>query len=127
MTSPVPSAIIRSSQHTSGRLKGIAFEIADLRLAQAWAERHNVEMAIRLDHGAPAEEYEEVIDLRGTNLLVAPVLLWPDQSAIFIQPLLGRRRRYTSITAALESLIPEADVTVTDIVATHWPSNDTCG
>jgi hypothetical protein len=123
MTSPLPSAENRSAQRTSGRLLGISFEIADLRLAQAWAERHDIEMCIRLDHGAPAEEYEEVIALRGTSALVAPVIVWRDKSAVFVQPLLGRRRRYISVCHALESLIPEQDVTVTDIVATEWPSS----
>jgi hypothetical protein len=42
--------------------KGLAFEIADLLLAREWAERHNLRMLIRLDHGAAVgEEYEEVI------------------------------------------------------------------
>lgn len=125
MTSPLPSATDHLAQRTSGSLKGIAFEIADLRLAQAWAERHDIELCIRLDHGAPTEEYEEVIALRGTASLVSPVLVWRDAITVFVQPLLGRRRSYASVSDALESLIPEEDVTVTDIVATQWPSGRT--
>ena len=42
--------------------KGLAFEIADLILVRQWAERHDLRMLIRLDHGAAVgEEYEEAI------------------------------------------------------------------
>ena len=38
---------------------GLAFEIADLMMLQAWAEFHDVQMVVELDHCVEGEEYEE--------------------------------------------------------------------
>ena len=40
---------------------GLAFEIADLMLLQGWADFHEVQMIVELDHCVEGEEYEEVI------------------------------------------------------------------
>lgn len=118
-----PAATAHSARGASAPLKGVAFEIADLLLAQAWAGRHEIEICIRLDHSTPTEEYEEVIALRGTNLRIAPVIIWRIANAIRVQPLVGRGRQYHSVSDALDSLIPEKDAAVTDIVATQWPAD----
>ena len=40
---------------------GLAFEIADLMLLQGWADFHDVQMVVELDHCVEGEEYEEVV------------------------------------------------------------------
>ncbi|MDR3538453.1 MAG: hypothetical protein P4L71_18300 [Acetobacteraceae bacterium] len=101
--------------------KGLAFEIADLVLIRSWAEFQGVHMEIRLDHGTLAEEYEEVIALHASPRAIWRMLLWRNADAVFVQPLVGRRKRYASVSAALESLLPKSRVAVTDIAATGWP------
>ena len=44
---------------------GLAFEIADLMLLQGWADFHDVQMVVELDHCVEGEEYEEVIAFYG--------------------------------------------------------------
>ena len=101
--------------------KGISFAVADLVLVQAWAEAHGVSMRIHLDHGSRTEEYEEAIAVQAGPSTCGRVLIWRSETSIFVQPLLGRRRRYASMSAALEGLLPKERVVVTDIVATSWP------
>ena len=103
--------------------KGIAFDIAELLLVQAWAEANDVTMRIYLDHGSRAEEYEEAIAIQPRGGPVGRSLIWRNQAYVYVQPLLGRRRRYTSVSAAVESLAPEGRVSVTDIVAKSWPKD----
>ena len=47
---------------------GLAFEIADLMLLQGWADFHDVQMVVELDHCVEGEEYEEVIAFYGRTL-----------------------------------------------------------
>jgi hypothetical protein len=82
---------------------GLAFEISDLIAAGDWAERNEVRMAIRLDHGIEGEEYEEVIVLHnipGSCLL----LLWRDATTTYLQPVPGRRASFASVSDALSTL-----------------------
>ncbi len=85
-------------------IKGIAFEISDLIMAQAWAAENHVRMVIRLDHGMDDEDYEEVIAIH-TNANACLLLMWRDQDAVFVQPLPGRRLSFMSVAAALEKLV----------------------
>ncbi len=105
-----------------GLPKGIAFEIADLALIQAWADFHDLRVQIRLDHGAPATDYEEVIALYIGTGNVFRALIWRNAKAVFVQRLIGRRQRYGSVAAAMESLVPRPLVAVTDITPAAWPS-----
>jgi hypothetical protein len=43
------------------RLTGLAFEIEDLALLQAWAGSQKFLMAVELDHGIDGSEYEEMV------------------------------------------------------------------
>ena len=82
--------------------KGLAFEIADLLLAREWAERHNLRMLIRLDHGAAVgEEYEEVITFQTQACPLCRFTIWRDATTVFVQPLVGRGKQYRSVTVAL--------------------------
>nr|WP_294524871.1 hypothetical protein [uncultured Rhodopila sp.] len=109
---------------TAGRRrlpKGIAFEIADLVLAQSWAAGQEAGIAIRLDHGAEDEEYEEVIELH-TGAGPAPrLILWRNLIEIVVQPLPGRKQSFASMAEALDSLLPKQRAVLTDISAPAWP------
>lgn len=103
--------------------KGIAFDIADLAWAQAWARLHTRPLKIRLDHCADAEEYEEVLEFHTGYYRSTKTLVWRSSKAVFVQPLPGKRRRYNSIQDALASLLTASQVAVSDIVATSWPTD----
>ena len=101
--------------------KGIAFEIADLVLAQSWAAAQDLTMAVCLDHGAEDEEYEEVIELHTGGNLASRSILWRNPTAVFVQPLLGRKQCFSSVAEALDSLLPKQRAVLTDISAPAWP------
>jgi hypothetical protein len=102
---------------------GIAFEIADLVLIKAWTDWHNIGMMIRLDHGAETEEYEEAIYFNTTMRPLCRLIIWRNAEAVFVQPLVGRRRQYDSVAEALESLLVKGKLTLTNITATVWPTD----
>jgi hypothetical protein len=85
------------------KLKGLAFDIADLLAIQRWAESNNVRMDIWLDHGIDDEEYEEVIAFH-TDATACFLLMWRDLNAVFVQPMPGRQRHFPSVSAALSRL-----------------------
>jgi hypothetical protein len=89
---------------------GIAFEIADLILIGCWAAVYDFEMLIRLDHRAGDDEYEEVVEFRTGNNLQSRWIMWRNAEAVFVQPILGRMRRYTSVATALKFLRPKQRV-----------------
>ena len=86
----------------------LAFDIADLILIRYWAEHHNYRISIRLDHGVFAEEhteeYEEVIAFLEGPSSLCRLIMWRDAAAVFVQPLAGRARQYSSVTEALGSI-----------------------
>lgn len=85
---------------------GLAFEIADLMLLQGWAEFHNVQMVVELDHCVEGEEYEEVVAFYATDSQLRRWILWRAESEIVVQPLIGRSCRHRSVADALDSLMP---------------------
>ena len=85
---------------------GLAFEIADLMLLQGWADFHDVQMVVELDHCVEGEEYEEVIAFYGHDSQLRRWILWRASGEIVVQPLIGRSCRFCSVADALESLIP---------------------
>jgi hypothetical protein len=103
--------------------KGLAFEIADLVLIQGWADCRDLRMLVRLDHGATVdEEYEEVIAFQTETSPLYQLIMWRNAEAVFVQPLVGRRRQYKSVADALKSLRPKQLLRLTDITATAWPT-----
>jgi hypothetical protein len=101
---------------------GLAFEIADLVLLQAWAERHRVSMQIRLDHAVQGEEYEEVIAIHTGASNGAQLIIWRNAASVFVQPLVGRRQKFASLSQALDSVLPKQTIKLSDITATAWPA-----
>jgi hypothetical protein len=88
--------------------KGLAFELADLVLAGSWAERYDLRAVVNFDHGAAVgEDYEEVIVFQIQSGPFCRLILWRDAEAVYVQPLVGKVRRYDSVAAALESLTPD--------------------
>src|SRR5690348_18218426 len=89
-------------------VRGLAFDIADLILIRCWAERHDCRISIRLDHGVFAdehtEEYEEVIAFLEGPRSHCRLIMWRDATTVFIQPLAGRVRQYSSVTEALNGM-----------------------
>ncbi len=108
---------------SSDVVKGFAFEIADLVFIKSWAEAHDFQMLVLLDHGAEGEEYEEVVTFRTTMRPLSRLIMWRNAEAVFVQPLVGRRQQYANVGEALESLLPKQRVVLTDIVATAWPTD----
>jgi hypothetical protein len=86
--------------------KGLAFDIADLVLAKNWAGYRDFRMAIRLDHGTDHEEYEEILEFRQGLRSAFRFILWRNEISVFVQPLLGRRQEFSSVTAALKVCAP---------------------
>ena len=79
-------------------------------------------MVVRLDHGASVDEdYEEAVTFESKTRSLDRLILWRDSAAVFVQPLVGKAKRYPSVAAALDGLGPTPCVLVTDITATAWP------
>jgi hypothetical protein len=102
--------------------KGLAFEIADLLLIGSWADLHELRMSIGLDHGVEDEEYEEVITFHTGKNSRRRLIVWRNDEAVFVQPLVGRREQHDSVAEALESLLPQPRTRLSDITASEWPS-----
>ena len=88
------------------RPTGLAFEIADLMLLQGWADFHNMQMVVELDHCVEGEEYEEVVAFYTPDSQLRRWILWRAAGEIVVQPLIGRGCRFNTVADALEALIP---------------------
>ena len=97
-----------------GMPKGLAFDIPDLILANSWAELNDFRMAVRLDHGAEDEEYEEISAFHN-DVSLCNVIMWRNMDAVFVQPLVGKRQQYSSVAEALARAVPKQPVVLTDI------------
>ena len=75
---------------------GLAFEIADLMMLQAWAEFHDVQMVVELDHCVEGEEYEEVIAFYAQDSQLRRWILWRASDGVIVQPLIGRSNRFST-------------------------------
>ncbi|WP_428487073.1 hypothetical protein [Rhodopila sp.] len=106
---------------TSKPPKGVAFSIADLLIAESWANFHDIGIVVRLDHAAKHEDYEEVIEFQADLNSQPRLIMWRDDTTVFVQPLAGARQRHASIIEALRELRAEQQVAITDITATSWP------
>jgi hypothetical protein len=84
---------------------GLAFEIADLMMLQGWAEFHDVQMVVELDHCVEGEEYEEIAFYAQDSQL-RRWILWRAADGVIVQPLIGRSCRFATVADALETLVP---------------------
>jgi len=101
--------------------RGLSFSIADLLLIGAWSAARGLEMVVRLDHGSDTEEYEEVVAFHTASGRPCRYIMWRDTGSVFVQPLIGRTRRYHSVVDAILALTPQPVVVVTDVTAQRWP------
>lgn len=92
---------------SKSRIEGIAFAIPELLLVQAWAEFHKFRFSIELDWHVDLTEYEEVITLGLPDRTGSHCLLWRAPDGIVVQPMVGRARRYATISDALDAICPE--------------------
>jgi hypothetical protein len=70
-----------------------------------WADTRNIKFVIRLDHSAESDEYEEVVAFHPETSPTCPLIMWRTAELVFVQPLIGRRRRYGSVAKALDSQV----------------------
>jgi hypothetical protein len=97
---------METPQITPNAPTGLAFEIPDLMLLQGWADFHNVQMIVELDHCVEGEEYEEVVAFYATDSQLRRWILWRSAGDIVVQPLIGRSCHFGSVADALETLMP---------------------
>lgn len=102
-------------------LKGLSFSVPELILVRSWSEANGLHMVVRLDHGSETEDYEEVLALHVGDSAVCRWILWRNAKLVFVQPLIGRARKYGSVAEAFEALVAEQDVALTDIKPACWP------
>ena len=85
-------------------LVGVAFEIADLVLLQAWADLHGRRMIVELDHCVDGHEYEEIVAIYTKGTELRRWHLWRSWGEVIVQPLIGRKRHFSSVAKATEAL-----------------------
>lgn len=94
---------------------GLAFDIAELLLAQAFAESCGSRLVVETHHHTDNDEFEEVLALYDANRRACRCLIWRSEAAVVVQPIPGRPQRFASLGEALEWLAPEGRVPVTDL------------
>ena len=85
-------------------LVGVAFEIADLLLLQAWAGFHGMRMIVELDHCVDGHEYEEIVAIYAKGTEVRRWNLWRSWDEVIVQPLIGRSMHFFSVAEATDAL-----------------------
>jgi hypothetical protein len=85
---------------------GLAFEIADLSLLQAWAASHGLRMVIELDHCVVGNEYEEIVVIYAKENGFRRWHLWRSSDEVVVQPLIGRSSRFFNVADAIEAISP---------------------
>jgi hypothetical protein len=103
-------------------LKGLSFEIDDLKRINDRSAANDLRMAVQLDYGSDVEEYEEVLVFYTGTSPQWCWMMWRNASAVFLRSIDGRGRRYETADHAIEALVRAQRVALTDIKATHWPS-----
>jgi hypothetical protein len=88
---------------------GWSFDVPDLLMLQAWADFHELRMAIELDVCADGEEYEELLGLYDKDRAFRRWMIWRSCDGIMVQPTMGRRMLFDFMADALDILIPAAD------------------
>ena len=85
-------------------LYGLSFSVPELILARIWAQANALGIEIRLDHGSDTDEFEEVLALRARNDARCLWIMWRDETAVFVQPVIGCSHRHASVAEAFEAL-----------------------
>src|ERR1700761_8641555 len=85
-------------------LRGLSFSVPELTLIRSWSEAHGLNMVVRLDHGSDTEDYEEVLAFHIGKSRLCRWMMWRGPRSVFIQPLIGRTQRYSSVAEAFEAI-----------------------
>lgn len=85
-------------------LCGLSFAIPDLVRLSVWARDWGFRMTVRFDHGTEVEEYEEVLAFCQGESPWCRWIMWRNAQTVFVQPLVGRPRHYSSVVEAIEAL-----------------------
>jgi hypothetical protein len=106
----------------SKALKGLSFSVPELTLIRSWSDANGLRMVVRLDHGSDTEDYEEVLAFHLGDSSLCTWVMWRGMKFVFIQPLIGRLRRYGSVAEAFEAFAAKQRVVLTDINPVRWPA-----
>lgn len=106
----------------SKALKGLSFSVPELILIRSWSQANGLRMVVRLDHGSDSEDYEEVLAFHFGTSPLCPWIMWRSVRMVFIQPLIGRLRRFGSVAEAFEALAAGDRTVLTDIKPVRWPT-----
>jgi hypothetical protein len=121
--SPAQSEVVMCAAKSPSKvLKGLSFEIDDLKLINDTSAANDLRMVVRLDYGSDVEEYEEVLAFYSGTGPQWRWMMWRNASAVFVRSIDGRGRRYESVARAIEAMLRKRNVVLTDIKATRWPS-----
>jgi hypothetical protein len=82
--------------------RGDSFGIEDHLKISDWAKQNDHRAAVCLDHGIEGEDYEEAILFLFGASDRCRFIMWRSLHAVFVQPLIGRGKRYGSVGEALE-------------------------
>ena len=93
-----------SPNDRAAALVGVAFEIADLVLLQAWADVRGMRMIVELDHCVDGHEYEEIVAIYAKGTEVRRWNLWRSWDEVIVQPLIGRSMHFFSVAEATDAL-----------------------
>ena len=85
-------------------LIGIAFELDDLVLLQAWADLYGMRMAVELDQSVDGHEYEEIVAIYSKDSGRRRWSLWRSPDGVVVQPIIGRSVCFPTVTHAAEAL-----------------------
>jgi hypothetical protein len=88
---------------------GLSFDVPDLLLLLAWAEFHDLRMAIELDVCADGDEYEELLALYDRDRAFRRWMIWRSCDGIVVQPTKGRSMLFDFMGDALDILVPAVD------------------
>jgi hypothetical protein len=97
---------IRKPKSLRASPTGLAFDLSDLSLAQAWADLHDLRLVIELDGCIEGDEYEEVLALYPPHGAFRRWMMWRSASDIVVQPMMGRTQHCATMADALEQMIP---------------------
>jgi hypothetical protein len=78
-------------------------------MVQAWADFHELGMAVELDACAGGDEYEEIIGLSHNHSAFRRWMIWRSTDGVVVQPMMGRPMLFDTMADALELLIPSRD------------------
>lgn len=109
------------AQHRLTSPSGLSFDIAELILIRSWAEAIDLRMTIHLDFAVDGNEYEEVLCFQSAGRPFYHWIMWRDAETVFVQPLMGRQRCYSSVADAVDAMAAARNELLVDIRPIDWP------